>query len=251
HRASAGPDTEPRMRMLRMPISDEEARRLIPDAFPSVEQDHRARGFFQDRFGFGRSPAFVVVDFAYGWTDDAYAGGSRRLDGPVEATRRLLDAARARMVPIIDTTSPWRPDGGDQPSKSAGDRSPGSREWDRRACRIDERVAPHPRDLVLEKETASAFFGTHLAPYLIGHRVDTLLITGCSTSACIRATAADAKSYRFRPIIVRECVGDRSPVAHEWTLFDIQARFADVVPLDEALAYLSKMEVRATTTNPE
>ena len=88
-----------------------------------------------------------------------------------------------------------------------------------------------PGDLVLEKENASAFFGTHLAPYLIGHGVDTLLITGCSTSACIRATATDAKSYRFRPIIVRECVGDRSPVAHEWTLFDIQARFADVVPL--------------------
>ena len=64
--------------------------------------------------------------------------------------------------------------------------------------------------------------------------VDTLLITGCSTSACIRATATDAKSFRFRPIIVRECVGDRSPVAHEWTLFDIQARFADVVGVDEA-----------------
>jgi maleamate amidohydrolase len=100
-------------------------------------------------------------------------------------------------------------------------------------------VAPRPEDLVLEKENASAFFGTHLAPYLIAHRVDTLLITGCSTSACIRATATDAKSYRFRPVVVRECVGDRSAVAHEWTLFDIQARFADVVSLDEALAYLS------------
>ena len=113
--------------------------------------------------------------------------------------------------------------------------SPEFRPWDERACRIDERVAPHPGDLILEKENASAFFGTHLAPYLIGHGVDTLLITGCSTSACIHATATDAKSYRFRPIIVRECVGDRSPVAHEWTLFDIQARFADVVPLDEVL----------------
>ena len=68
-----------------------------------------------------------------------------------------------------------------------------------------------------------------------------MLIAGCSTSACIRATATDAKSYRFRPMIVRECVGDRSPVAHEWTLFDIQARFADVVTLEEALAYVSKL----------
>lgn len=233
-----------------MPISDEEARRLLHDAFRAVDEDYRARGIFGDRFGFGRSPALVVVDFAYGWTDEAYAGGSRRLDGPVEATRSLLDVARSREVPIIYTTSPWRPGGGDQPFKSAADRSPGFRAWDERAGRIDERVAPHPRDLVLEKENASAFFGTHLAPYLIGFRVDTLLIAGCSTSACIRATATDAKSYRFRPIIVRECVGDRSPVAHEWTLFDIRARFADVVPLDEALAYVASLDARSTTTDP-
>jgi nicotinamidase-related amidase len=222
-----------------MTPSDEAARLLLRDAIRSVEDDYRARGIFQDRFGFGRSPALVVVDFAYGWTDDAYAGGSRRLDGPVEATGRLLDAARGRAVPVVYTTSPWRPGGGDPPFKSAADPSPGFRAWDERACRIDERVTPRPEDLVLEKENASAFFGTHLAPYLIAHGVDTLLITGCSTSACIRATATDAKSYRFRPIVVRECVGDRSAVAHEWTLFDIQARFADVVSLDEALAYLS------------
>jgi nicotinamidase-related amidase len=234
-----------------MTLSDEEARRLLQDAFRAVEEGYRARGIFQDRFGFGRAPALVVVDFAYGWTDDAYAGGSRRLDGPVETTRRLLDAARARAVPIIYTTSPWRPDSGDQPFKSAADRSPGFRAWDERACRIDERVAPHPRDLVLEKENASAFFGTHLAPYLIGHGVDSLLIAGCSTSACIRATATDAKSYRFRPIIVRECVGDRSPVAHEWTLFDIQARFADVVSLDDVLTYLSNLGARSTTADSD
>jgi nicotinamidase-related amidase len=233
-----------------MPLSDEEARLLLEAAFRSVEEDYRARGIFQDRFGFGRAPALVVVDFAYGWTDDAYAGGSRRLDGPIEATCLLLDAARARAVPIIYTTSPWRPDSGDQPFKSAADRSPGFRAWDERACRIDQRVAPLPRDLVLEKENASAFFGTHLAPYLIGHGVDTLLIAGCSTSACIRATATDAKSYRFRPMIVRECVGDRSPVAHEWTLFDIQSRFADVVQLNEVLAYVSNLGARSITTDP-
>jgi N-carbamoylsarcosine amidase len=231
-----------------MPLSDEEARGLLQDAIRSVEEYYRERGIFQDRFGFGQVPAVVVVDFAYGWTDDEYAGGSKRLDGPVEATRQLLGAARAKRLPIVYTTSPWRPQSGDQPFKSAADRSPRFRAWDERACRIDERVAPHPCDLVLEKENASAFFGTHLVPYLIGHGVDTLLITGCSTSACIRATATDAKSYRFRPIIVRECVGDRSAVAHEWTLFDIQARFADVVPLDEVLAYLSRLDTRSTTT---
>jgi maleamate amidohydrolase len=233
-----------------MPISDLDARRLLAEAFRALDADYRERGIFQDRFGFGRSPAVVVVDFAYGWTDQAYAGGSRRLDGPVEKTRLLLDAARAAALPIVYTTSPWRPDSGDQPFKSAADHAPGFREWDERACCIDERVAPHPGDLVIEKENASAFFGTHLAPYLIGHGADTLLITGCSTSACIRATATDAKSYRFRPIIVRECVGDRSPVAHEWTLFDIQARFADVVSLEEAITYVSNPQAHPTDTNP-
>jgi nicotinamidase-related amidase len=76
------------------------------------------------------------------------------------------------------------------------------------------------------------------------------LITGCSTSACIRATATDAKSNRFRPIVVRECVGDRSPVAHEWTLFDIQARFADVVALEEALEYISTFDGRTPKCEP-
>lgn len=225
-----------------MSISDEGARALLREAMRSVEEDYRGRGIFQDRFGFGRMPAVVVVDFAYGWTDDAYAGGSRRLDLPIEATRRLLGAARAKAVPVIYTTSPWRPSGGDLPFKSALDVSPGFRPWDARASQIDERVAPAAGDLILEKENASAFFGTHLAPYLISHGVDTLLITGCSTSACIRATATDAKSYRFRPIIVRECVGDRSAVAHEWTLFDIQARFADVVGVEEVVEYLANVK---------
>jgi hypothetical protein len=104
-----------------------------------------ARGIFQDRFGFGRAPAVVVVDFAYGWTDDGYARGSRRLDGPVEATRQLLDVARAKALPVVYMTSPWQPQSGEQHFKSAADRSLGFRAWDERACRIDERVIPHPR----------------------------------------------------------------------------------------------------------
>ena len=92
---------------------------------------------------------------------------------------------------------------------------------------------------MIEKESASAFSGTHLCGYLIEQNVDTVLITGCSTSACIRATATDAKSLRFRPVIIRECVGDRVAAAHVFTLFDIQARFADVRSLDEVSSYLA------------
>jgi maleamate amidohydrolase len=226
---------------MKMINSDEEAERVLGEALQSMEAYYKQRGIFQDRFGFGHAPAIVVVDFAFGWTDEAYAGGSARLDGPVENTRKLLAAGRAANVPIIYTTSQFRPGSGDQPFKSAADLSPKFRAWDERASQIDERVAPLPADLVIEKENASAFFGTHLASYLIQHQVDTLLITGCSTSACIRSTATDAKSYRFRPVIVRECVGDRHAACHVFTLHDIQARFADVVSLGETLKYLSSV----------
>ena len=218
---------------------DRTAQEQLRNAFATIDAYYKERGIFQDRFEFGEKPAIVVVDFAYGWTDDAYAGGSRRLDRPVEETRKLLNAAREKRVPIIYTTSPWRPDSGDQPFKSAADKSDSYREWDSRAVEIDERVQPTSADLVIEKENASAFFGTHLAAYLIEHKVDTLLITGCSTSACIRATATDAKSYRFKPIIVEECVGDRAAAAHSFTLFDIQARFADVRSLGDVLNYIN------------
>jgi nicotinamidase-related amidase len=221
-----------------MPNTDEDASRLLADGLREMAGVYRERGLFRQRFGFGRRAAVVVVDFAYGWTNDAYAGGSRRLDGPVENTRVLLEAVRPRKIPIVYTTAPWRPQTGDPPFKTAADDSPGFRPWDRRAVQIDDRLAPQSGDLIMDKENASAFFGTHLAPYLIAEGVDTLLITGCSTSACIRATATDAKSFRFRPIVIRECVGDRSAVAHVFTLADLEARFADVVSLEEALGYL-------------
>jgi len=206
-------------------------------AMSAVDAYYKQRGIFQGRFGFGARPALVVIDMAYGWTDAAYAGGSARLDRAIAAIARLLPAARARSIPIAYTTSPWVE--GEQQFKSAADYSPNFRRWDKRACDIDERVRPLPAEYVLRKEHASAFAGTALIGHLVARRVDTLLITGCSTSACVRATATDAKSLGLKPVIVREAVEDRSEIAHEWTLFDIQARFADVVSLQEALAYLN------------
>jgi isochorismate hydrolase len=209
-------------------------------AMAAVDAYYKERGIFQGRFGFGERPALVIIDMAYGWTDAAYAGGSARLDGAIDAIRQLLLMARSKRVPIIYTTSPYfeKP-----PLKSAADYSPNYRRWDRRACEIDDRIRPLPTDYVLYKEHASAFAGTPLIGHLVANRVDTLIVTGCSTSACVRATATDARSYQLRPIIVREAVEDRSQIAHEWTLFDIQARFADVVNLDEVLAYLQALAV--------
>jgi maleamate amidohydrolase len=215
------------------PLESLRAAMVVVDAY------YKQRGIFQGRFGFGRRPALVVIDMAYGWTDPAYAGGSARLDAVVAALRQLLPVARSQSVPIFYTTSVYH----ETPQlKSAADFSPHFRRWDRHACAIDERVRPLPTERVLEKEHASAFAGTPLIGHLVGHGVDTLLITGCSTSACVRATATDAKSYELKPIIIREAVQDRSEIAHEWTLFDIQARFADVVSLDETLAYLQTFQ---------
>jgi maleamate amidohydrolase len=208
-------------------------------AMAAVDAYYKERGIFQGRFGFGKSPALVVIDMAYGWTNPAYAGGSARLDPAIDAIRQLLPVARGKGVPVIYTTSPFE----ETPQfKSAADYSPNFRKWDRRACEIDERVRPLPGEYVVYKEHASAFAGTALVGHLIEKRVDTLIITGCSTSACVRATATDAKVLHLRPVIVREAVQDRSEVAHEWTLFDIQARFADVASLDETLAYLREFQ---------
>ena len=208
-------------------------------AMAAVDDYYKERGIFQDRFGFGERPALIVIDMAYGWTDPAYAGGSARLESAVAAQQKLLPAARAKGVEVIYTTTPpWQP----PQRKSAMDYSPKFRKWDSRACEIDERVRPQPGEYIIYKEHASAFAGTPLIGHLAGKRVDTLLITGCSTSACVRATATDAKSNELKPIIVREGVQDRSEVAHEWTLFDIQARFADVVSLEETLGYLGRLK---------
>src|SRR5262245_27253129 len=206
----------------------------LHEALAEVDAYYKDRGIFQAKFGFGQQPALVVIDMAYGWTDPAYAGGSARLDSAILAIQRLLPAAREKGVPVIYTTSATT----GSMLKSAADYSPGFRPWVDRACALDERVRPAAGEVVLAKEHASAFAGTPLVGHLLAHRVDTLLITGCSTSACVRATATDAKSHQLRPIIVREGVQDRSEVAHEWTLFDVQARFADVVGLEEALRYL-------------
>ena len=167
-----------------MPLSDDEARLLLRDAIRSVEEDYRTRGIFRDRFGLSHVPALVVVDFAYGWTDDAYAGGSRRLDGPVEATRAGCSTRRGRGEYRSSTRpAPGGRRAGTSRSSPRPNYSPSFRTWDECPCRIDERVCRIPGTWSSRRRTPAQFFGTHLAPYLIGHGVDTLLITGCSTSA--------------------------------------------------------------------
>lgn len=219
------------------PDADMEATRIAID---SVRRYYDDNGIFLERFGFGRRPALVVIDMAYGWTDPVYATGSSRLDEAVEGIQRLLPLCRQASVPIVYTTSPFRLSDVEEPMHTRTTQAGRTyRAWDERACEIDERLRPEPADLVIEKENASAFFGTHLAPWLVQHHVDTVLVTGCSTSACVRATATDARAHRFKAIVPRQCVQDRAPAAHEWNLFDIDAKFGDVVDVAEVEQYLA------------
>ncbi|MCZ6679900.1 MAG: isochorismatase family protein [Candidatus Poribacteria bacterium] len=215
--------------------------RTVQEAIQSVRDYYNEHGIFLKKFGYGQQPALIIIDMAYGWTDAEYATGSARLDEAVEGIQRLLSACRAKAVPIIYTTSPFRAGEEEEPMYRDPESGKTYRRWDAHACEIDARLKPQTEDFIIYKENASAFFGTHLAAYLIERGVDTVIVTGCSTSACVRATATDARAYRFKPIIPRQCVQDRAAAAHEWNLFDIDAKFGDVVDIAEVLDYLDKL----------
>jgi nicotinamidase-related amidase len=204
----------------------------------SEEQFFAERGFGM-KMGFGRKPALIVIDFINAFTDATTMLGSN-LDKELEQANRLIDAAHARKVPVLFSTVIYEEadlrDSGIWAMKHKGTRllRAGSD-----MVLLDPRVHRGPDDALLVKKYASCFFGTDIVPRLMSHGADTLIIAGCSTSGCVRATAVDACQNGFRPIVVREAVGDRSKAAHEQSLFDLHSRYADVVGIDEALEYLA------------
>jgi nicotinamidase-related amidase len=209
-------------------MADEEARRIYAEAR------------LGESVTMGSRPAVLVVDFSCGFTDPECALGSD-LSAEVEATRRLLDAAREKGLPVMFTTIGFEPslkDGGLwlQKVPSLGDLQLGGR-W----VEIDPRLERRPEETLIVKKGASAFFGTNLAAVLISQRVDSVIMCGATTSGCIRATAIDLLQHGFPTLVPRECVGDRAQAPHEANLFDIQAKYADVVPLDDALAYVENV----------
>jgi nicotinamidase-related amidase len=200
---------------------------------------YQNRGFAQ-RVGFGARPALLVIDFIKAFTDLASPLASN-LDAEVAATQQVLAAAREQRLPIAFTTVEY-----DEGFRDAGVfiRKVPSLSVLKRGTplvEVDERLTPLAGEHLLVKKYASAFFGTSLASTLTAAGVDTLLITGCTTSGCVRASAVDACQHGFRAIVIKECVGDRAIQPHEANLFDIDAKYGDVVTLDEALAYLQAL----------
>lgn len=193
---------------------------------------------FHGRAGFGRRPALVVVDVNRGFTDP----GSPLvcdLDEAVAAIVRLLDAFRAAELPVAYTTVAY-----DEAARQAAAvfiakvpallaLSVGSG-WEE----IDPRIAPRPAEPVFSKHWASAFFGTALGSFLTAHGCDAVVVTGASTSGCVRATAVDALQHGYRVTVPREAVGDRNPAAHEANLYDLDTKYGDVVSLSDLLLAL-------------
>ncbi|MDN7131236.1 N-carbamoylsarcosine amidohydrolase [Vreelandella profundi] len=209
------------------------------DAVDSTATDNY-KGVWDGRIGFGTKPALLVVDFMQGYTTP---GSPLFAQGVVDAVANmptLLAAARRSGTPVIHTNilyhAPDQIDGGIWVKKAPVMRAMVAGNPYAAFC---PEVTPGEDELVMTKQYASAFFGTSLASTLVAMGVDTLIITGCSTSGCIRATAVDGLQHGFRVIVVRDCVGDRHPAPHEANLFDIDSKYGDVISLNETLDYLA------------
>ncbi|MCC6222984.1 MAG: isochorismatase family protein [Thermoleophilia bacterium] len=191
------------------------------------------------RLGFGRRSALVVLDLALGFTDPE-SPLHCDLDTVIEETRRLLASARRAGIPIVYSTVAYS-ETGRQLAAAFLEKIPvaGLLETGSRLVAIDPRVAPAPGEPVLERLFPSAFSGTALSSFLTASGCDTVVLAGASTSGAVRATALDALQHGYRPIVPREAVGDRDVAVHEANLLDIDAKCADVVSLDEVLAYLT------------
>ncbi len=205
------------------------------DKLDHVTSDYLRRGFL-GKVGFGNKPCILVVDLNKGFTDpDSPVGAD--LSDVISATNELLAMARPKGIPVIFTAIAY------------GDVSEAGL-WLKKipalACLklgtgvedIDERLNRRDNEPVIVKKFGSSFFGTPLTHQLISQGIDTLIITGTSTSGCIRATAIDALQYGFHAIVPREAVGDRAAEPNEANLFDIQAKYGDVLPIEEVKEYL-------------
>ncbi|HZW55406.1 MAG TPA: isochorismatase family protein [Nitrososphaerales archaeon] len=207
---------------------------VIPE---SDLEGYRKAGFGK-RMGFGKKPCIIVIDLTYGFVDpkNLLAHGSMGFEA-VKNLVPLLEKARSRGVPIIYTTglnsiSNTMPIGISR--KVVVNPRPGEND-------IVEEIKPHAQDIVVPKGKASIFFGTTILTYLNRNGIDTLIIAGATTSGCVRGTVVEAASYDYYVVIPEECVADRAEVPHKVNLFDMEMKYADVIPTSEVLSYLDSL----------
>ena len=215
----------------------------MTDGAEDLERGYIDAGF-GTTLGYGRRPAILVVDMVRAYIDPAsplYAG----VEATIQPARRVISSARGAGVPVIYTEVVFGPGGVDGGvffrKVSALQVFEGRTEL---GAFVPD-LAPEPGDVVVTKQYASAFFGTSLASTMTALGVDTVVVMGYSTSGCVRASTVDALQHGFVPIVVREACGDRDARPHDANLFDLNAKYADVVAVDDVVAYLDGLPSRA------
>ena len=207
-------------------------------------QAEQYRTYGQHKVGFGAKPAVLVVDLQKAFTDPAFdAGGAPLIERAVENTARLLDVARRANVPVAKCIMGYGSER-EQPHWKVGV----SRELilGRPACEIDPRVHDPDYDMTIIKNGPSIFFQTPVITFLTRERVDTVIVTGCVTSGCVRASIIDSFQYGFRTIVPEDCVGDHDERPHQDNLRDVERRYADVTDADGAIEQIEAWRKKNT-----
>jgi maleamate amidohydrolase len=218
-------------RDLRLP---DELRGPLLEHLADLHQKYIARNW-AGRVGFGQRPALLVIDLALFWTrNDTQMGSS--VDSVVEASCQVLAAARAAGIPIFFTTYDYDP--ADPPSPHHKKLCLSLKPGDEQLLELDPRLNRRPTEKIVYKKYASAFKATNLHEMLTGLSVDTLIVTGLSTSHCVYASCRDATNS-FRVIVPREAVGERCEIMHEVNLLDIDIDLGDVMPASDVIAHLT------------
>jgi maleamate amidohydrolase len=197
--------------------------------------DVYARQGFGGSAGIGAAPALLIVDFVNGFADPAVFGGGN-IGAAIAATGPVLAFCRARGIPVAHTRVVYAADGTD--AGVFARKAPGLLRLteDSPLSQIVPELSPFAGELVVRKLGASAFFETQLASWLRFKRVDTLLIAGCTTSGCVRASVVDSLQHNFRTVVLTDCVGDRAMGPHEANLFDMGQKYADLLDSAAAMA---------------
>lgn len=209
----------------------------IPGQIPEADKETmREKASMGSSVGFGDKIAVLVVDMTKEFVEDEYPNGFAETGKPAaRSISKLMDTARDNDIRGFYSQSLK----GDHPLKGGrwNDTNPTKLQTEEMVQIADE-LSPTDSDVVFDKYKPSIFFGTQLESMLNHEGVDTVIVTGMTTSGCVRATVVDAFSYNYRVIVPEECVADRSQISHETTLFDISMKYADVLPLDEIVEHL-------------
>lgn len=216
----------------------------IPNIIPESDLEMFERANMGLRSGWGKKLSILVIDMTRAFVDDRSGFGCSRTGKPaVKAIRKLLDKTKPIGIPIFYTKGIV----GSTPSQygtrmEKGIGAPPKTLGYEEAAEIADEIAPSEGDVVIAKAKPSAFFGTQLVSLLTYHSVDTLIVTGMTTSGCVRATVVDAFSYNYKVILPPECVADRAEISHQVSLFDMDMKYADVMPLADVLAHLENVD---------